>query len=137
MGLQKAIRLVPALVLAACSAQLAQGGEQPALIAEPSPAGHAELERIVSEAMYGAAVTLAPDALTQESELVIERAAPHNLQQPRLNGRELVPPQKFRLVLDAAGCWLVRATDGQRWQLDQACIPAEERAAEQDVQSGK
>ena len=131
MGLQKSIRLLPALALAACSAQVAQSGEQPALVAEATTAGHAELERIVSEAMYGAAVTLAPDVLTQQSELVIERAAPHNLQQPRLNGRELVPPQKFRLVLDGAGCWLVRAADGQCWQLEQACIPAEVGAAEQ------
>ncbi|MFC6632858.1 hypothetical protein [Microbulbifer taiwanensis] len=110
----------------ACNSQPAQGDEKPAVIAEATPQSHAELQRLVTEALGGAPVTLAEDALTRESVLVIERNPPQDLQQRPLQGRNREMPKKFRLLLSGDRCWLERAADGERWELLEAkCVPAD------------
>ncbi|WP_323845313.1 hypothetical protein [Microbulbifer magnicolonia] len=104
----------------ACGSQPAMGEPQPALLTESGPEVREELRRVVSAAMYGVEVTLAEDALTRESLLVVERQR----QQPRLSGREMVPPTKFQLVVGGGACWLMRLADGERWELRKAsCRP--------------
>ena len=127
------ILLTAPVALAACMAEVSGrhgldgGQEQPALIAEPSPAGYAELHRLVVEGMHGAPVVLAPDAFTERSVLVVESGpGKPALPQPRLDGRKMQAPVKFHLVMDGEGCWLVRSADGQRWPLEQRCKPAAE-----------
>lgn len=113
------------VLLGACNSQPAQGGEEPALIVGVTPEGRAELQRLVSEALHGAPVTLAEDAFTRESTLIIERNPPQNLQQRPLQGRNMDRPKKFRLLLSGERCWLERESDGERWELLEAkCMPA-------------
>lgn len=109
----------------ACSSQAAQGEAAPALLAEATPAARAELEQVISTALHGVPVTIAEDALTRESIVVIERRSVHNLQQPRLDGRKLERPETFRLMVAGDACWLVKVSDGSRWPLrDITCVPA-------------
>lgn len=121
---------VAALLLTACGSQPAQGTPVPALLENTDDNSHAELERAVSEALHGVTVTLADDALTEESLLIIERRPVRNLQHPGgLNGRKLEKPEKFRLMTDGSGCWLVKLSDNSRWSLPGAsCVP--EQSAE-------
>ncbi|WP_193161539.1 hypothetical protein [Microbulbifer hainanensis] len=127
------ILLAAPVALTACMAEVAGrhaldgGQEQAALVAEPSAAGYAELQRLVTEGMHGAPVVLAQDVFTKESVLVIESGPGRPpLPQPRLDGRKTQAPVKFQLVMDGEGCWLVRSADGQRWLLQQPCKPAVE-----------
>jgi hypothetical protein len=106
----------------ACGTLSAQ--EQPAVIAEPTAQSRAELVRVVSAAMNGQPVTLADDALTRESVLVIERRTPPGPQGRAATGRTLDMPEQFRLLMRGERCMLVRA-DGREWQLEQTrCVPA-------------
>src|SRR5690606_24912279 len=69
-------RLVAAsgVALAGCAGAPASADRDvPALIRDPTPESHAELARVVSEWLGGAPVTLAADALADESRLIIER----------------------------------------------------------------
>jgi hypothetical protein len=111
-------------LLSACNSQPALGGEEPAVIAKSTPQSRAELQRLVSEASQGAKITLAEDALTRESTLIIERNPPQDLQQRPLQGRNMEPPKKFRLLLSGDRCWLERESDRERWELLEAkCVP--------------
>lgn len=121
-------RLVPAaalLLLGACSAQQAQGNAEPALIGEVTQESRAELQRLISEALGGAPVILAEDSLTAESTLIIERNPPRDLEQRPLQGRNMEPPKKFRLLLSGNRCWLEREEDGKRWELLETTCVAE------------
>jgi len=120
--------LAAATVLAvACSTLAAQ--ERPAIIATPTEQSRAELERIVSTALNGQAITLAADALTRDSVLAIERRTPPGPQGRAATGRTLEAPVQFKLVLRAERCMLVRVADGNEWQLNEArCVPAEDAA---------
>jgi hypothetical protein len=120
--------LAAAIVLVvACSTLAAQ--ERPAVIAMPTEQSRAELERIVSTALNGQAITLAADALTRDSVLAIERRTPPGPQGRAATGRTLETPVQFKLVLRAERCMLVRVADGNEWQLNEArCVPAENAA---------
>lgn len=106
-----------ALLLTACGSQPARGNSEPALLDEVSAAYRTALESAVSEALHGVPVTLAKDALTQESLLIVERRPMPKLQQPGLGGREMQMPEKFRLMTDGKDCWLLQLSDSARWPL--------------------
>ncbi len=107
----------------ACGTLAAQ--EQLAVIAAPTADSRAELARVVSAAMNGQPVTLADDALTRESTLVIERRTPPGAQGRAATGRTLEAPAQLKLVLRGERCVLVRVADGREWQLAEArCVPA-------------
>jgi hypothetical protein len=111
------------VALAACSTLSAQ--EQPAVIAAPTERSRAELQRIVTAALPGEAVTLAADALTRDSVLTLERREPPGLEGRAATGRSLETPEQFRLVLRGERCLLVRQADGREWELREAeCVPA-------------
>jgi hypothetical protein len=112
------------LAPAACGTLSAQ--EQPAVIAGPTPQSRAELKSVVSAAMNGQPVTLADDALTRESVLVLQRRTPPGPQGRAATGRTLEAPERLNLVLRGARCFLVREADGREWELEQArCVPAD------------
>ena len=114
------------LAPAACVTLSAQ--EQPAVIAAPTPQSRAELARAVSAAMNGQPVTLADDALTRESVLLLQRRTPPGPQGRAATGRTLDAPEQFRLVLRGARCVLVHTADGREWELEEAqCVPAAAR----------
>jgi hypothetical protein len=120
----RALSLVAAGVApAACGTLSAQ--EQPAVIAAHTEQSRAELARVVSEAFNGQPVTLADDALTRESVLMIERRTPPGPQGRAATGRTLEAPEQFRLVLRGTRCVLVHVADGREWELAETqCVPA-------------
>jgi hypothetical protein len=97
---------------------------QPAVLTNPTAQSRAELSRVVSEALRGAPVRLADDALTQASTLVIERIMPRDAAGLPLNGREVEKPQHFRLIKHASHCILIQESTAKRWRLSAAtCAP--------------
>jgi len=111
------------LALAAC-ASMASGRDVPAVITSPTPESRAELTRVVRRALHDAPVTLADDALTRASELIIERSRPRNASGVPLSGREMRRPEHFRLVKNGSQCVLVHEHSGKRFPLAAAtCAP--------------
>jgi hypothetical protein len=101
-----------ALWLSACA-----GTERAAHIVEPTAASRAALRAAVSQALGGADVTLADDALTDSSRLTIEHVVRRDAAGNRIVGRDLTTPVVFELVKHDQQCVLVRAADGAHWVL--------------------
>ena len=110
----------------------AQGGsteaaaqvDQPALLLAPSPQTHHELERAVSEALNGASVRIADDALTSDSYLIITRAPWRDAAGQLLIGRITERPERFDLVKRGAACILIQERTTRRWLLHAVrCAP--------------
>ena len=75
--------------------------------------------------MNGQPVTIAADALTRESVLMIQRRTPPGPQGRAATGRTLDAPEQFRLVLRGTRCMLLHAADGREWPLEATqCVPA-------------
>ena len=84
-----------------------------AIIAQPTAASRADLERAVSQAFGGTPVRLAHNALTRESLLIIGRAQARDIRGAPLNGRELGRPQHFELLLRGSRCVLLHIETGR------------------------
>ena len=111
------------LCLAAC-ATVSPQRDVPALITSPSPKSHAELVRVVSRVLNGASITIADDALTRDSALIIERARARGADGAPLTGRDTGRPEHFRLVKNGSRCVLVHERSGKRFTLASAsCSP--------------
>lgn len=102
---------------------LAAGDDVPAVLVNPTPAARAELLETLSAALNGAPITIADDALTRESVLLIERAPPRG--RDALGGRTIeTAVHRFELVVDDGRCALVRRADAWRAPLPSAtCVP--------------
>jgi hypothetical protein len=113
------------LSLAACkTAPIRQ--ELPAVIAGNSSRSRAEIAAAVSSALNGVPVTLADDALTRESTLILERARHRDASGVPAQGRETGMPERFRLVKSGADCVLVHESSGRRFTLrETTCAPVE------------
>lgn len=116
--------LLGTLFLSACVSIAAR--DEPALIVDPDQESHAEIVRAVSDALQVANVTIAPDALTRDSSLLIERAPARDPEGRRLNGRDLDKPEQFRLVKHGDQCVLVHARSGARTILARTKCRAED-----------
>lgn len=82
-----------------------------------------ELENVVSSALGGRRVSIADDALTNSSSLIIERAKLRRVEGPPELGRDLGEPEHFRLVRDGNQCFLVHERTDLRWLLaDTECM---------------
>jgi len=111
-------RLLLALALAAVAAVPACRASPappavPARITPATAASRADLELAVRQALGGAPVRLAPDALTRGSLLIIGRAQARTVNGVALNGRELGRPQHFRLLMRGARCVLLHIETGR------------------------
>ena len=96
----------------------------PAVIDSPTAQSREELQQIVAGALNNAPVTLADDALTHESLLLIERNQARDAKGVPLSGRELGRPEKFQLVKNGKDCVLIHEASGKRWTLKHAkCSP--------------
>lgn len=95
-----------------------------ARILAPGDASRAELQHVVNDAL-GTDVSLAMDALTQNSILTIERSQPATMQNPRPQGRVMDMPVQFRLVKNHDSCFLIDQRDGKRFLLQSADCVAE------------
>lgn len=107
-------------MLSAC--QSAAG--RPAMLTSPTPQVISELAHIVSGALGGQHVILAPDALTDSSVLIIE-PAPHRSMQGRLGSdRSKAAPDRFHLVSHHDKCILIQDATGKAFKLPHAeCTP--------------
>ncbi|HJS89851.1 MAG TPA: hypothetical protein VJ738_07785 [Steroidobacteraceae bacterium] len=112
MSAARLLFLLALAALAACRAWPASPG-LPALITEVSAASRADLERAVSQALGGAPVRLADDALTRDSVLIVGRAQIRNVNGVPLNGRELGRPQHFQLMEKDSRCVLLHLETGR------------------------
>jgi len=63
-------------------------------------------------------VTLAADALTESSLLVIERNPPKSIQGHPSQGRIMEAPLQFRLVVNGEDCILIDQRDRSRYRLE-------------------
>lgn len=118
-----AAALLAAQLLSTCAFGFAQP-EMLAVIDQPTKETRAELARAVSDALNGAPVTLADDALTRESRLIIEKAHPRDASGARLSGRDFDQPEIFRLVKVGHECVLVHERSGKRTALPStSCVP--------------
>lgn len=111
-----AAALVAAHLLSTCASGLAQP-EVPAVIDKPTVQSRGELARAVSDALNGAPVMLADDALTTDSRLIIEKARPRDASGVPLSGRDRDKPEIFRLVKAGEQCVLVQERTGKRTTL--------------------
>jgi hypothetical protein len=112
------------LALAGCATATTRP-DLPAMLTNPNAESRAELARRVSGALHGAPITIADDALTRESTLIVERTRPRTLDGVPLNGRETGRPEHFRLVRNGTRCVLVHERTGKRWTLKAAtCSPS-------------
>jgi hypothetical protein len=117
------LTVLAALALHACHGRSALR-DAPALITNPTSESSAELARVVSDALNGAAVTIADDALTSDSVLIIERVPRRDSQGRLLDGRETDRPERFMLVKSGSRCVLVHERSGRRWPLVSATCAA-------------
>jgi hypothetical protein len=118
-----AARVAGTMALAGCAQRSAQP-DVPAVLTNPATESRAELVRVVSEAMNGAPVTIADDALTGDDALIVERAARRDAREMNLRGRETGRPEHFRLIKSGSQCVLVHTETGRRWTLTSAtCAP--------------
>ncbi len=99
----------------------------PALVVDPSPESRVEILRTVHTALNASNVTIAADALTHESVLVIERKPARDAKGRRLSGRDYGKPERFHLVKRGSRCALIHARTGVRYELeDVECVPRPE-----------
>jgi hypothetical protein len=118
-----ALTMAGALSLAACAA-ISGRRDLPAVLTNPTAQTRAALARAVSGALHGAPVTIADDALTRDSTLIIERAQARAPDGVPLSGRERGRPEHFRLVKNGTRCVLLHERTGGRWTLQAAtCAP--------------
>ncbi|MGB8331618.1 MAG: hypothetical protein WCE62_15935 [Polyangiales bacterium] len=87
--------------------------DQAARIIDPNDASRAALQRAVNDAL-NANVTIADDALTESSLLIIERSHPRSMQGSPAQGRNMEVPIQFRLVINRGDCVLIDQRDRSR-----------------------
>lgn len=110
--------------LLACQT-VATAYDKPARISDPTDASRAALQQTVN-AVLNTSVTLADDALTDSSLLIIERAMPRTMDGSPAQGRTMEMPFQFRLVINGDDCILIDQRDESRHVLqDTSCIAQE------------
>jgi hypothetical protein len=111
------------LAWAACASATGRP-DLPAMLTNPTAESRAELVRRVSGALHGAPITIADDALTRDSTLIVERTRARTADGVPLSGRETGRPEHFRLVKNGTRCVLVHERTEKRWTLKAAtCSP--------------
>jgi hypothetical protein len=122
------MRIVAAITLGLCAGAGCSSPEvqpdTPAVRTSLTEASTTELMQVISAANGGVQVTIAEDALTTSSVLVIERGLRRSIDRPPELGRDYGRPQRFQLVLDGRQCFLVQQSTGLRWLLrETTCEP--------------
>lgn len=119
-----ALLALAGIMSAAACAPVSAQRDVPAVVTSPTPESRAELARVVGRALHGAMVTIADDALTRDSALIIERGWARDARGVPLNGRETGRPEHFRLVRNGSRCVLVHERTGKRFTLSSVtCVP--------------
>ena len=104
---------------------VATGYDKPARITDLTDDSRAALQQTV-KAVLNTHVTLADDALTDSSLLIVERSMPKSMDGSPAQGRTMDMPYQFRLVINGDECILIDQRDESRHVLkDTSCIAAE------------
>lgn len=111
------------VTLAGCQT-MADADDKAAIIVDPDDASRAALQSTL-DGILNTVVTIAPDALTQSSTLVIERNPPRSLQNPNPQGRNMDTPMQFRLVKNGRDCILIDERDKSRHLLENTTCESE------------
>jgi len=101
------------LLCAGCQTMNADA-DVPAVITGPDEASRAALQAALAASFGGQSVTLAADALTTSSLLLIEHGPRGSMDNPPVSGRVLEEPIRFRLVKNGDECVLVDLRDDSR-----------------------
>jgi len=113
--------LAVAITLAACQT-VATEYDKPARISNPDESSRAALQQTVNAAL-NTEVILADDALTNSSQLFVERVVPKTIEGSPAGGRTMEMPFEFRLVMNGDDCVLIDQRDSSRHVLqDTSCI---------------
>ena len=112
-GLMAANLIAAATLLGACETLPPLKGK-PAVLSNASTQTTAELSEVISNALHGVKVTLAPDALTDSATVIIER--PYN----EMNGRRMDKPDHFTLSFSHNKCVLTHEETGESYALKHA-----------------
>jgi hypothetical protein len=113
------------LALGGCRSDAATAQGVPALLKNPDERTRMTLQRVVSQALGGVAVTLSDEALTDSSLLVIERRRHLDAAGQPIMGRVLEAPDRFVLIRQNGRCLLEHEASGRRWLLeDVSCVSA-------------
>jgi len=124
-GTTKAILLFATLAMGAVGCRtVATEQDRAARIIDPDDASRAALKRVVNEALH-TDVTLADDALTKSSVLIIERSLPRSIEGLPTQGRNMDVPIQFRLVIHRDDCVLIDQRDRSRYKLENTRCEAE------------
>lgn len=98
--------------------------DRAARIVAPDDASRAALQRAVNGALH-TEVTLADDALTESSVLIIERSPPQTMDGLPTRGRTTEEPLQLRLVINRGRCILIDQRDHSRHELEHTRCEAE------------
>jgi hypothetical protein len=98
--------------------------DKAARIIHADDASRAALQRAVNDAL-NTDVTLADNALTESSLLIIERSPPRSMQGVPAQGRNMDAPIQFRLVINGDDCILIDQRDRSRHNLENTTCEAE------------
>lgn len=110
--------------LAACQT-VATEYDKPARISNPDESSRAALQKTVNAAL-NTEVVLASDALTNSSQLFIERVMPKSMEGSLAGGRTMEMPFEFRLVINGDDCVLIDKHDDSRHVLQDTSCNAED-----------
>lgn len=123
MKLSIAGTIIAILLISACNSQ-SRAEDAPAVLVKPDEAVRAELLSAVRRSLNDRPVTLADSALTSSSWLTIERKSHRSLEGRPATGRQMEPPERFRLVQSDDQCVLIHLNSGDRMTLNRAtCEP--------------
>jgi len=98
--------------------------DRAARIVNADDTSRAALQRAVNDAL-NTNVTLADNALTESSLLIIERSPPRSMQNLPTQGRNMDVPIQFRLVINRDDCILIDQRDRSRYLLEDTTCEAE------------
>lgn len=91
----------------------------PALLSNASAETSAELTKVISAALHGVRVTIAPDAFTSTPSLIIERAGHGSLGGDPMSGRRMDRPDHFGLSFSNGTCVLTHEETDKHYALAQ------------------
>ena len=116
--------LAAAITLAACQT-VATEYDKPARIINPDDGSRAALQQTINAALH-TEVVLADDALTNSSQLFIERVMPKTMEGSPAGGRTMEKPFEFQLVINGDDCVLIDRRDDSRHVLQESTCIAED-----------
>ena len=115
MNVRHVLNATALIVIAGCQT-VGIGSGEPARIVDADDASRAALQETVN-VVFGTDVTIADNALTNSSVLIIERGPQPSMENPTPIGRNMEMPVQLRLVIDETDCVLIDTRDGARYTL--------------------